>query len=102
GQGLNLGFRDAATLAEVLVDAARVGIDIGSAQVLERYQRWRRFDVFTLTSVTDLLIRSFSNDSKLMGNLRKMGLHLTNQLPTLKRVMTHHAMGLLGEKPRLL
>ncbi|AIL13306.1 hypothetical protein IM40_07055 [Candidatus Paracaedimonas acanthamoebae] len=102
GQGLNLGFRDAVTLAEVLVDAARVGIDIGSAQVLERYQRWRRFDVLTLTSVTDLLVRSFSNDSKLIGNLRMIGLRLTHRLPVLKRVMTQHAMGLLGEKPRLL
>lgn len=102
GQGLNLGFRDAVTLAEVLVDAARVGMDIGSAQILERYQRWRRFDVLTLTSVTDLLIRSFSNDSKLLGNLRMIGLRLTNRLPVLKQIMTQHAMGLLGEKPRLL
>lgn len=102
GQGLNLGFRDAVTLAEVLVDAARVGMDIGSAQVLERYQRWRRFDVLTLTGVTDLLIRSFSNDSKLLGKLRMVGLRLTERLPAVKRVMTQHAMGLLGEKPRLL
>lgn len=102
GQGLNLGFRDAVTLAEVIVDATRLGIDIGSAQILERYQRWRRFDILTLTGVTDLLIRSFSNESKLLGNLRMAGLRLTNRMPLLKRAMTHHAMGLLGEKPRLL
>ncbi len=102
GQGLNLGFRDAVTLAEVVVDAARVGIDIGSAQILERYQRWRRSDIVTLTGVTDLLIRSFSNDSKALGNLRMIGLRLANRLPVLKRLMTHHAMGLLGERPRLL
>ncbi|OJX10737.1 MAG: hypothetical protein BGO77_02445 [Caedibacter sp. 37-49] len=102
GQGLNLGFRDAVTLAEVVVDAARVGIDIGSAQILERYQRWRRSDIVTLTGVTDLLIRSFSNDSKALGNLRMIGLRLANRLPGVKRFMTHHAMGLLGERPRLL
>lgn len=102
GQGLNLGFRDAVTLAEVLVDAARVGMDIGSPQILERYQRWRRFDVLTLTGVTDLLIRSFSNESKMMGTFRMMGLRITNRLPLLKRIMTQHAMGLLGKKPRLL
>ncbi len=102
GQGLNLGFRDAVTLAEVVVDAARVGIDIGSSQILERYQRWRRSDIVTLTGVTDLLIRSFSNDSKTLGNVRMIGLRLANRLPVVKRFMTQHAMGLLGERPRLL
>lgn len=101
GQGLNLGLRDVAALAEVLVDAARVGLDIGDLSVLERYQRWRRFDTMTLTMVTDGLNRLFSNDIAPVRLVRDLGLAAVNRMPPLKRLLMRHAMGTLGELPRL-
>src|SRR5207248_8318361 len=62
GQGLNLGLKDAAALAEIILDAARLGLDFGQLNILQRYERWRRFDSFTLAAATDALTRLFSND----------------------------------------
>lgn len=102
GQGLNLGLRDVAALAEVIADAARLGLDIGSATVLDDYQRWRRVDSLLLITVTDSLNRLFSNDLAPLRLARDLGLAAVNRLPPLKRLFMRHAMGAAGPRPRLL
>jgi len=102
GQGLNLGLRDVAALAECVVDAARLGLDPGSAEALQRYQRWRRFDTLLLAGVTDTLTRLFSNDIGPLRLARDLGLAAVNQVKPLKRFFMKHAMGLVGELPRLV
>ncbi len=102
GQGLNMGLRDVAALAEVLVDARRLGLDIGSAAVLARYQRWRRFDNTLMLAMTDGLNRLFSNDIGPVRLARDLGLALVDRLPPLKTFFTRHAMGVVGELPRLM
>ncbi len=102
GQGLNLGFRDIAVLAELIVDARRLGLDIGAPAVLERYQGWRRFDNMALAAVTDGLNRLFSNSVPPVKLLRDVGLALVDRLPPMKRFLMRHAMGLVGELPRLV
>jgi 2-octaprenyl-6-methoxyphenol hydroxylase len=102
GQGLNLGLKDVAALAEVVVDAARLGIDIGQADVLERYQRWRRFDTMAMGIATNSLNMLFSNRSNLLRGVRDFGLGLVDRLPPLKNAFIRQAAGLTGEVPRLL
>ncbi len=102
GQGLNMGLRDAAALAEIIVDAARLGLDVGAADGLACYQRWRRFDTVLLLAVTDGLNRLFSNDIGPVRLARDLGLAAANRLPALKRVFMNHARGTAGDLPRLL
>jgi 2-octaprenyl-6-methoxyphenol hydroxylase len=102
GQGLNLGFRDVAALAETIVEADRLGLDIGAAPVLERYERWRRFDTFEMGVTTDILNRLFSNDNPVIRLVRDVGLGLVDRLPAMKRVFVREAAGEGGELPRLL
>jgi 2-octaprenyl-6-methoxyphenol hydroxylase len=102
GQGLNLGLRDVAALAEVLVDARRLGLDLGSAATLERYQRWRRFDNVALAMAMDGLNRLFSNDLGPVRLARDLGLAAVNRLVPLKRLFMRHAMGVVGDLPRLI
>ncbi|TXH33107.1 MAG: FAD-dependent oxidoreductase [Rhodospirillaceae bacterium] len=102
GQGFNLGVRDVAALAEVLVDARRLGQDIGSPLVLERYARWRRFDNLLLVGVTDGLTRLFSNDLPPLRLARDLGFALFNKLRPVKRLAMRHAMGLVGNLPKLV
>src|ERR1700683_327056 len=102
GQGLNMGLKDVAALAEVVVDAARLGLDPGSAAVLERYQRWRRFDTMTMGFATDGLNRLFSNRSDLLRLARDVGLGMVDRLPALKRLFVREAAGLAGQVPKLL
>jgi 2-octaprenyl-6-methoxyphenol hydroxylase len=102
GQGLNLGLRDVAALAETLVDARRLGLDLGAADVLARYQRWRRFDNLMLIAATDSLNRLFSNDLGPLRLARDLGLAAVNRMPPLKRLFMRHAMGLVGDLPRLI
>lgn len=102
GQGLNIGLRDVAALAEVLVEAKRLGLDMGSTAVLERYQRWRRFDNQVLLSVTDSLNWLFSNDLSPVRLARDLGIAAVNRMGPLKRFFMRHAMGTVGELPRLL
>jgi len=102
GQGLNMGLKDVAALAEVIVDAARLGLDPGAADVLERYQRWRRFDTMAMGVATDGLNRLFSNRSDLLRFVRDVGLGLVDRLPGLKRLFIREAAGLVGEVPKLL
>jgi 2-octaprenyl-6-methoxyphenol hydroxylase len=102
GQGLNMGLKDAAALAEVIVDAARLGIDPGQADVLERYQRWRRFDTVAMGVATNSLNMLFSNESALLRIVRDVGLGLVDRIPPLKSAFIRQAAGLSGEVPRLL
>ncbi len=102
GQGLNMGLKDVAALAEVIVDAVRLGLDPGGADVLERYQRWRRFDTMTMGLATDGLNRLFSNQSAALRLVRDIGLGLVDRLPNLKRLFIREAAGLVGEVPKLL
>ena len=101
GQGLNIGIRDAAALAELIVDARRLGLDIGEESVLEQYQRRRRFDALLLAAVTDGLNRLFSNAIPPVRLARDLGLAVVNRMAPLKRLLMHHAMGTLGDRPRL-
>jgi 2-octaprenyl-6-methoxyphenol hydroxylase len=102
GQGLNMGLRDVAALAEAVVDAARLGLDPGGATVLERYQRWRRFDTLAMGMSTDGLNRLFSNRSDVLRLVRDVGLGIVDRLPPLKRMFIREAAGLTGEVPKLL
>jgi 2-octaprenyl-6-methoxyphenol hydroxylase len=102
GQGLNLGLRDVAALAEVLLLAQRRGEDIGTIDVLERYQRWRRFDATTLALGMDTVNRLFSNDNPILRAGRDLGLGLVNAVPALRRAFIRQAAGLTGDLPRLL
>jgi 2-octaprenyl-6-methoxyphenol hydroxylase len=102
GQGLNMGLKDVAALAETIVDAARLGLDPGSAATLERYQRWRRFDTMAMGVATDGLNRLFSNRSDVLRFARDLGLGLVDRLPGLKQLFIREAAGLVGEVPRLL
>lgn len=102
GQGLNMGLKDIAALAEVIVDAARLGLDPGTADVLDRYQRWRRFDTMTMGVATDGLNRLFSNRSDVLRAVRDVGLGLVDRIPNLKRLFIREAAGLVGEVPKLL
>ena len=102
GQGLNMGLKDVAALAEVVVDAARLGIDLGQSDVLERYQRWRRFDTMAMGLATNSLNVLFSNRSTLLRAVRDIGLGLVDRTPPLKEMFIRQAAGLSGEVPRLL
>jgi len=102
GQGLNMGLRDVAALAEVIVDAARLGLDPGGADVLEHYQRWRRFDTMSMGMATDGLNRLFSNRSDVLRLVRDVGLGIVDRLPMLKNMFIREAAGLVGEVPKLL
>lgn len=102
GQGYNLGVRDIAALVEVLVDAKRLGLDVGSADTLERYAQWRRADNLAMVAATDLLNRLFSNDFGPLRLARDLGLAAVNRVPQLRRFFVRHAMGLVGDLPKLI
>ena len=102
GQGLNLGFKDVAALAEVIVEADRLGQDFGALDVLERYQQWRRFDTVQMGVTTDVLNRLFSNDIGPLRAVRDIGLGLVERMPRLKDFFIRQASGLSGGTPRLL
>jgi len=103
GQGLNLGFKDVAALAETVVEADRLGLDIGSLNVLERYQSWRRFDTLRMGVTTDVLNRLFSNDVGPIRIMRDFGLGVVDRLPGLKSYFIGQAAGTTdANAPRLL
>ena len=102
GQGLNLGLRDVAALTEVVTDAARLGLDVGSGVVLGRYERWRRTDAAISAAAFDGLNRLFSNDWTLLRTARSAGLGVVERLPALKQFFVAEAAGLTGEVPKLL
>jgi len=102
GQGLNMGLRDVAALAEAVTDTARLGLDVGGADVLERYQRWRRFDTAMMGVATDSLNRLFSNRSDVLRLARDIGLGLVERVPAMKRMFIREAAGFTGDVPKLL
>ncbi len=102
GQGLNLGLRDIAALTEVLANAARRGEDIGTVNVLQRFQQWRRFDTSASVTSTDTINKLFSNDNSLLRTVRDLGLGLVNATPSLRRSLMRQAAGLTGDLPKML
>lgn len=102
GQGLNLGFRDVAALAETIVDALRLGLDYGQLDVLERYQVWRRFDTVRTGITTDVLNRMFSNDIAPLRFIRDIGLGLVDRMPRMKNFFMEQASGVSPTAPKLL
>jgi 2-octaprenyl-6-methoxyphenol hydroxylase len=102
GQGLNIGLRDVAALAEVVIEATRLGLDPGSATVLQRYERWRRFDSAFSGLSMDALNRLFTNDNAPLRAIRSLGLGLVDRAPALKRFFVREAAGLTGTVPKLL
>jgi len=102
GQGLNLGYRDAAALTEIIVDAKQLGLDLAHPEGMARYQRWRRTDNLMMAGVTDVLNRLFSNDIAPVRMARDAGLGVVNRLPSVKKFLMRHAMGTVGDLPRLM
>ncbi|WP_426022515.1 UbiH/UbiF/VisC/COQ6 family ubiquinone biosynthesis hydroxylase [Brevundimonas sp. PWP3-1b1] len=102
GQGLNMGLKDAAALAEVLAEAARLGEDLGAETVLERYARWRRFDNAALAAGFDAFVRLFSNDIAPVRLARDLGMAAVNRIGPLRRAFMQEAGGATGDLPRLL
>lgn len=101
GQGLNLGLRDVAALSETIVDAARLGLDIGAEDVLKNYERWRRADTVQMAATTDILNRLFSNNLPPIRLARTIGLGLVDRMPGLKRRFIGEAAG-FSSQPKLL
>lgn len=102
GQGLNLSLRDVASLTELVVDARRLGLDIGSLSMLRRYQRWRKSDTIAMAAVTDVLNRLFSNTLPPVRLGRDAGLGIVNRIGPLKRFFARQAMGMAGRLPRIV
>lgn len=102
GQGLNLGLKDVAALAEVVIDAIRLGQDHGASDILERYQHWRRFDTALMAMVTDGMVRLFSNDVAPVRALRDLGMGVVDRLPPVKDLLIARAAGLDRNGPKLL
>jgi 2-octaprenyl-6-methoxyphenol hydroxylase len=102
GQGVNVGFRDVATLVEVLVDGKRLGMDLGDPQLLARYQRWRGLDTFMVAAATDGLTRLFGIPGKTAARVRRFGLSAVDRLPPLKHWFMAEARGESGDVPKLL
>ncbi len=102
GQGLNLSIRDVAALAELVIDARQLGLDIGEPALLDRYEGWRRFDALALAAVTDGLNHLFSNSLAPLSIVRDCGLALVDRMAPVKRFLMRDAMGLTGDLPRLV
>ncbi|RZL54538.1 MAG: ubiquinone biosynthesis protein UbiH [Sphingomonas sp.] len=102
GQGLNLGLRDVATLAEVLVEGKRLGLDLGDPALLDRYQRWRGLDTFMVAAATDTLTRLFGIPGKTASAVRRFGIGAVDKLPPLKNRFMAEARGETGTLPKLL
>jgi 2-octaprenyl-6-methoxyphenol hydroxylase len=102
GQGLNLGFRDAAALAEVLVEGARLGLDLGDRQLLDRYQRWRSLDALSVAFATDGLTRIYGVSGKGASTIRRFGMRLIDRISPIKTRLMSEARGTSGDLPLLL
>jgi 2-octaprenyl-6-methoxyphenol hydroxylase len=102
GQGLNLGFRDAAALTQVLVEGARLGMDLGDAQLLARYQRWRSLDTFMVAAATDGLTRLYGIPGRTASAIRRFGMGAVQRIGPLKDRFMAEARGESGDLPLLL
>ena len=101
GQGVNLGFADAASLAETLIDARQKKKDIGSFEVLRRYERWRKGENLTMLTAMTGFKTLFGNENPLIKTIRNLGLNLTDSVTPVKNKIIRHAMGLVGDLPKL-
>jgi 2-octaprenyl-6-methoxyphenol hydroxylase len=102
GQGLNLGFRDVAALAQVLVEGARLGLDLGDRQLLDRYQRWRSLDAFSVAFATDTLTRIYGVRGKTASAVRRLGMSLVGRITPIRNRLMSEARGTSGDLPLLL
>jgi 2-octaprenyl-6-methoxyphenol hydroxylase len=102
GQGLNLGFRDAAALAQVVVEGARLGLDLGDQQLLDRYQRWRSLDALSVAFATDTLTRIYGVPGKTASAVRRFGMGLVGRITPLRDKLKSEARGTSGDLPLLL
>jgi 2-octaprenyl-6-methoxyphenol hydroxylase len=102
GQGLNLGFRDAAALAQVLVEGARLGLDLGDRQLLDRYQRWRSLDSLMVAMATDGLTRIYGIPGRAASAVRRLGMGVIERVRPLKDQLMSEARGTSGDLPLLL
>jgi len=102
GQGLNLGFRDVAALAEVLVEGARLGLDLGDTQLLDRYQRWRSLDALSVAFATDSLTRIYGVPGAAASAIRRFGMGLVGRITPLRNRLMNEARGTSGDLPLLL
>jgi 2-octaprenyl-6-methoxyphenol hydroxylase len=102
GQGLNMGLKDCAALAQVLAEAVRLGEDLGSDLVLARYERWRRMDNIAVAAATDVFNRLFTTDNPLLRGARDLGMAVVNRMGPARRLFMTEAGGALGDLPRLL
>jgi 2-octaprenyl-6-methoxyphenol hydroxylase len=102
GQGLNLGFRDAAAFAQVLVEGSRLGLDLGDKQLLDRYQRWRSLDALSVSVATDSLTRIYGIPGKTASAVRRFGMGMIDRLSPIKNKLMREARGTSGELPLLL
>ena len=102
GQGFNLGLKDVAALAEILVESHNLGLDIGDANVLERYAAWRRTDTLMVALSCDAFVRLFSNDIAPLRFIRNIGLGMVDKIGPLRRFFARNAGGVIGELPKLL
>ncbi|CAM4093836.1 2-octaprenyl-3-methyl-6-methoxy-1,4-benzoquinol hydroxylase [Novosphingobium lubricantis] len=102
GQGLNVGLRDVAALVEVLADGVRLGLDVGDAQLLARYERWRAADTFMVATATDVLTRLFGVPGRVPSAVRRLGMAAVQRTGPLKRWFMDEARGMSGNLPRLL
>lgn len=102
GQGLNLGFRDAAALAQVLVEGARLGLDLGDAQLLDRYRRWRSLDALMVSVATDSLTRLYGVPGRTASAVRRFGMALVNRIGPVRQRLMSEARGTSGDLPLLL
>ena len=99
GQGVNVGWRDAEALTQVIMDNKKLGLDLGNMTALKHYQRSRRLDTYSIFAMTDGMVRLYSNDSKILKPIRSMGLGMVNKIPPLKRFFMKRAMGLGRHHP---
>ncbi len=102
GQGFNLGLKDVAALAEILIDAFQLGLDIGDEITLERYAQWRRTDTMMVAVACDAFVRLFSNDFAPIRFARNLGLGIVDKIGPARRFFTKHAGGAIGDLPKLL
>jgi 2-octaprenyl-6-methoxyphenol hydroxylase len=102
GQGLNVGFRDAAALAQVLVEGARLGLDLGDRQLLDRYQRWRSLDTLMVAMATDGLTRIYGVPGRTASAVRRFGMGLIDRIAPIKERLMAEARGTSGDLPLLL
>ena len=102
GQGLNLGMRDVAAFAQVLVEGARLGLDLGDKQLLDRYHRWRSLDALSVAFATDTLTRLYAVPGKTASSIRRFGMGLVGRITPLRNRLMNEARGTSGDLPLLL